>query len=93
MHQQGFATVQQRIEATQDLYQVLTPEQQAKANTLLSFHRGCVLIGLVVVLVRGLAGGFAGSGGAKSARQLLDERFARGEIDQKEYEERRRLLE
>ena len=40
MHQQGFATMQQRIKATQDLYQVLTPAQQAKANTLLSFHRG-----------------------------------------------------
>jgi len=40
MHQQGFATMQQRLKATRDLYQVLTPEQQTKANTLLSFHRG-----------------------------------------------------
>jgi len=40
MHQQGAATMQQRLKATQELYQVLTPEQQAKANTLLSFHRG-----------------------------------------------------
>ena len=28
-----------------------------------------------------------------SARQILDERFARGEIDAAEYEERRRLLQ
>ena len=28
-----------------------------------------------------------------SARQILDERFARGEIDATEYEERRRLLQ
>jgi Spy/CpxP family protein refolding chaperone len=40
MHQQGAATMQQRLKATQDLYHVLTPEQQTKANTLLSFHRG-----------------------------------------------------
>ena len=52
-----------------------------------------VIIALVVVPVRGLAGGSTGSSGTKSARQLLDERFARGEIDRKEYEERRRLLE
>ena len=40
MHQQGFATMQQSLKATQDLYQVLTPAQQAKADTLLPFHRG-----------------------------------------------------
>ena len=40
MHQQGAAPMQQRLKATQELYQVLTPEQQTKANTLLSFHRG-----------------------------------------------------
>jgi len=51
-----------------------------------------LIIGLVVVLVRAFVGGSSGSGGGKRARQLLDERFARGEIDQREYEEKRRLL-
>lgn len=40
MHQQGASTMQQMLKTTQDLFQVLTPEQQTKANTLLSFHRG-----------------------------------------------------
>lgn len=40
MHQEGFATMQQGLKASQDLYQVLTPQQQAKANTLLPFHPG-----------------------------------------------------
>jgi putative membrane protein len=50
-----------------------------------------VIIVAVVALVRLLTGGFQGRG--TSARQLLDERFARGEIDRQEYEEKRRLLE
>ena len=33
-----------------------------------------------------------GDGGQDTARRLLDERFARGEIDAKEYQERRDLL-
>ena len=52
-----------------------------------------LIIGLVVVLVRAIVGGSSGSGGDKRARQVLDERFARGEIDQREYEERRHMLE
>ena len=54
-----------------------------------------LIIGLVVVLVRAVAGGASGSSpdGGKRARQILDERFARGEIDQREYEEKRRLLD
>lgn len=55
-----------------------------------------VIIGAVVVLVRALAGGQWGGGqisGGRSARQVLDERFARGEIDRDEYEEKRRLLQ
>jgi putative membrane protein len=51
---------------------------------------GLILV-FVVLLVRAIAGGFPSGG--KSARQVLDDRFARGEIDQREYEERRRLLE
>ncbi|MGE5154909.1 MAG: SHOCT domain-containing protein [Bdellovibrio bacteriovorus] len=49
-----------------------------------------LIIVAVVLLVRVFAGGLPRGG--KSARQLLDERFARGEIDQQEYEEKRRLL-
>jgi uncharacterized membrane protein len=33
------------------------------------------------------------AGGRDSARHLLDERLARGEIDREEYEEKRRLLQ
>lgn len=48
----------------------------------------------IVVLVRSSSGGAPRntepSGGR--ALDLLDERFARGEIDAKEYEERRRIL-
>ena len=51
-----------------------------------------LIIGLAVLLVRAVAGGSSGSGSAKSARQILDERFARGEIDQREYEERRHMF-
>ncbi len=51
-----------------------------------------LIIGLAVLLVRAVAGGSSGSGGGKSGRQILDERFARGEIDRREYEERRHML-
>lgn len=50
---------------------------------------------LAVVLVRVLAGrgGPTPDGGGRSqARQILDERYARGEIDVEEYDERRRRL-
>ena len=50
-----------------------------------------VSIGAIVLLVRAFAGG-APSGG-RPALQVLDERFARGEIDREEYEEKRRLLQ
>jgi len=52
-----------------------------------------LIIGLAVLLVRAVAGGSSASGGDKSARQILDERFARGEIDQREYEAKRHMLE
>jgi putative membrane protein len=58
-----------------------------------------LIIGAVVVVVRAVAGGswgerFGGTGGGeRRARQVLDERFARGEIDREEYEEKRRLLQ
>ena len=47
----------------------------------------------VVALVRGLGGDRGGRGGAApDARAVLDERFARGEIDAEEYQARRDLL-
>jgi putative membrane protein len=38
------------------------------------------------------AGGAAPGSGRKRAIEILEERFARGEIDREEFEERRRLL-
>jgi len=40
MQQQGMQTAQQTAQAAQALYEVLTPEQQAKADTLPMFHPG-----------------------------------------------------
>jgi len=55
------------------------------------------LVVLVVLLVR-LVGGRDGGQGPRPpvrsrARELLDERYARGEIDATDYEERRRRLD
>ncbi len=48
----------------------------------------------VVFVVRSLSDRGAGHEGAgSSASQILEERFARGEIDRDEFEERRRALE
>lgn len=55
-----------------------------------------VAVVVVVLLVRWLGG--IGHGGAphvspgKTPLDILEERFARGEIDKEEFEERRRLL-
>jgi putative membrane protein len=49
-----------------------------------------LIILVVVWVVRALMGSREGDG--KSARQILDERFARGEIDRREYEDRKRDL-
>lgn len=66
------------------------------------------LLALGVLLVRLIGGGpprtsrptasagsegSAGSGVTSSARQALDERYARGELDTEEYRERRQVLE
>lgn len=40
MHQQGWQTMQQTRQATEDLYQALTPDQRAKADNLLPFQPG-----------------------------------------------------
>ncbi len=52
-----------------------------------------VIVGAVVLVLRwtGL-GGSAVAGGANKARHILAERFARGEIDKDDYEERKRVL-
>jgi putative membrane protein len=54
-----------------------------------------VLIGVAVLLVRWLAGPSGGAGGPAATKTPLDilrERFARGEIDKEEFEERKRVL-
>ncbi|MGA7982572.1 MAG: SHOCT domain-containing protein [Chromatiaceae bacterium] len=57
---------------------------------------GMVLFwGLIIVAVVLVARSFYGSqerGSQKSAREILDERYARGEIDKQEYEERKQAL-
>jgi putative membrane protein len=52
-----------------------------------------VIIGLVVWAVTALSGRDARGNGPPSARHILDERFARGEIDEEEYRRRRDQLE
>jgi putative membrane protein len=49
-------------------------------------------IAMMFMMARGMMGGHSRSHG-DHALDLLKERFARGEITQAEYEERRRLLE
>ena len=49
-----------------------------------------LLIVAIVALVRWMGGGSGNGGGrVRSARDILDERYARGEIDREEYERRR----
>jgi len=49
-----------------------------------------LVIGLVIWLVRAFTGN--SSGVSKTARQILEERYARGEIDREELEQKRRDL-
>lgn len=56
-----------------------------------------VVIAVVVLLVRGLGGPWQGAAPnhpppGRTPLDILRERFARGEIDKSEYEERRRVL-
>lgn len=52
------------------------------------------LIVLVVWLIRAMIGGNANASRRDdSARQILDERYARGEIDDEEYQRRRSALD
>ena len=48
-----------------------------------------LLVAFVVVLVRWLGGDRAASSAPRTARDILDERYARGEIDREEYLKRR----
>lgn len=57
------------------------------------------IVALIVLIVRLTAGGSRHSGGVQDpdargqrARAILDERYARGEIDTAEYEERLRIM-
>lgn len=50
-----------------------------------------LIILAVVALVRWIVG--QGRGGGKSAREILEERYARGEISRAEFEEKRRALD
>ncbi len=53
-----------------------------------------VLMVLVIWLVRAMTGGHANSSRrTDGARQILDERFAKGEIDDEEYQRRRSALD
>ncbi|PWU47300.1 hypothetical protein DLE60_33790 [Micromonospora globispora] len=51
-----------------------------------------VLVALVWLTVR-LAGGHLAGPSASSARKILDERYARGEVDEEEYRRRRTGLQ
>ncbi len=54
-----------------------------------------VIIALIVLVVRGVRGGGERDRSGSptgSALQILQERFARGEIDKQEYEDRRKTL-
>ena len=51
-----------------------------------------IVLGVVLVIRSFSHGGQAPRSDGNRALDILDERFARGEIDQQEYEERRRTL-
>lgn len=49
-----------------------------------------LLIAAIVLLVRWMGGGSGDGGGrVRTAREILDERYARGEIEREEYQRRR----
>ena len=53
-----------------------------------------LLIVVIIALVRGLGGSGTISGtNRRTPLQLLEERYARGEIDEQEFEQRKRKLE
>ncbi len=52
-----------------------------------------VILGVLYLIVRLVSSAGARPGQERDAMSILDERFARGEISQEEYAERRRVLE
>lgn len=53
-----------------------------------------VLVAVVVLVLRWLGGGSVGTGLApRTSREILDERYARGEIDREEYMRRRQDID
>jgi putative membrane protein len=52
-----------------------------------------VILAVLYFIVRSVGGSEARAGRARDAMEILDERFARGEISEEEYMERRRVLE
>jgi len=48
-----------------------------------------LLVAFVVVLVRWLGGDRAAPSAPRTAREIVDERYARGEVDREEYLRRR----
>ena len=55
-----------------------------------------LIVGVVVLVVRwlgGVGGGPAQGAKPRAALEILEERFARGEIDKDEFEDRRRALQ
>lgn len=51
-----------------------------------------LLAGLVFILVRLYGGDRSREPGPRTAREILDERFSKGEIDREDYEMRRKAL-
>lgn len=52
-----------------------------------------LIVGAVVLVLRWMGfGGAPAAQGERNARDILDERFARGEIDKDEYKERKQVL-
>lgn len=53
-----------------------------------------VIVGIVVLIVRAFSGGASSpSERRRDPRGILDERFARGEISEEEYRDRKRVLD
>ena len=52
-----------------------------------------VILAVLYFIVRSVGGSEARAGRARDALEILAERFARGEISEEEYTERRRVLE
>lgn len=52
-----------------------------------------VIIVAIIALLKWVTGSGSSDNSTKSARQILDERYARGEIDKFEYEQKKKDLE